>query len=153
MYCRGASVVMDMSFPWPELAPPGFCGNTILTPTAFVESDGSAEKDPDASSSLQSALAQTIKGIRNTIKQTRDPEGLRKAMCTMYEGMLTSKGFLGLLQWVRSGGTDCMMTNWNHSGHEDMDFGNGSPTIFMGHFGINRSSSPFFCTSKYSTES
>lgn len=128
-------MVVDASIPWPELSPPGSLFNVMLFPSSTVVSDGSAEADPDTKASLQSALAQTIKAIRTTIIKTREPANLREAMSTMYESILSSEGYLGLLKALGSGGMDCGLSNWNQSGHEDMDYGNGPPTMFLGHSG------------------
>lgn len=128
--------MLDASIPWPELSPPGYLGNLSLFVQVPVVSDGNAEAQPDTPASLKSALAQTIKAIRTSVKQTRDPATLRETMCTLFESLLSSAGALARRAATEGVVIDGPVTNWNQSGHEEMDFGDGPPDIFLGHFGI-----------------
>lgn len=111
-------------------------GNLSLFPSAAVESDGTAEAEQDTVASLKSALAQIIKAVRTTIKQAREPAILRETMCTLFEGILNSEAGLAMQEAMKLEGSDGPLTTWYQFGHEDMDFGNGPPDIFLGHFGV-----------------
>lgn len=54
------------------------------------------------------------------------------------EPMLSSEVFLQRQSMIKARGIDCLMTNWNHGGQYDMDFGSGPPISLNGHFVLLR---------------
>lgn len=106
----------------------------------FVVSDGSGVDNVDTATSLLSALAQTVKAIRSSILEARKPANLNKAMTTKFESLLPPAAFLAGNQDLRAKGVDMLLTNWNHAGHDSVDFGKGSPTGLSGYFELHHGS-------------